>query len=155
MMQYTFFTIHEYDSSEEVEELNRFLRSVQVISVAKEFVVADGLGRWHFCVEYLERGGVAAGEGQGKSNKNKDYQKILPAEDFAIFAALRTWRKEQATIDNVPVYAIFTNDQLAKIAGRRVASKGELQEIDGIGEAKVNKYGKSVLAIVAGNEESK
>jgi superfamily II DNA helicase RecQ len=47
------------------------------------------------------------------------------------------------------VYTIFTNEQLAEIAEKQTTTKAGLQAIDGIGEARVKKYGDEVARIVA------
>ncbi len=46
-------------------------------------------------------------------------------------------------------FTIFTNEQLAQVAGKRPTSKVALQKIPGIGEAKTNKYGQAVIGMVA------
>ena len=48
--------------------------------------------------------------------KNKvDYKEILTPEQFAVFARLRELRKEIASREAVPVYTIFTNEQLSQM----------------------------------------
>jgi superfamily II DNA helicase RecQ len=51
-----------------------------------------------------------------------------------VFAKLRDLRKEISQMDAVPVYAIFTNEQLAQMVETRVTSSAGLGAIDGIGE---------------------
>lgn len=83
-----------------------------------------------------------------------DYKQILAPEDFAVFVRLRQWRKEAAEEEGVPLYTIFTNEQLAEMARRRPQTKAELGSIDGVGEARLGKYGEAVLALIgeAANE---
>ena len=52
------------------------------------------------------------------------------------------------------MYTIFTNEQLARIATNRITTKSGLLEIEGVGEAKVNKYGDEVLGIVKNNNRA-
>ncbi len=80
--------------------------------------------------------------------KQKDYKEILSPEDFALFCSLREWRKGQAEKDQVPVYTIFTNEQLAKMSTNRPDTLPRLQEIEGIGQARVQKYGEAVLVVL-------
>ena len=47
-----------------------------------------------------------------------------------------------------PSYAVFTNEQLAEMVQRRVASAAALREIAGIGEARIEKYGAAFLDIL-------
>jgi superfamily II DNA helicase RecQ len=78
-----------------------------------------------------------------------DYREKLDPDTFARFARLRQARKRWAEEAGVPVYAIFTNAQLAAVAQAQPASQTALQEIDGIGPAKAGTYGERVLAILA------
>ncbi len=65
---------------------------------------------------------------------------------------LREWRKTVATNDAVPVYTIFTNEQLAEIAKKKVLSKSELNEVAGVGPGRLEKYGDSIIELIAGNK---
>jgi len=47
-----------------------------------------------------------------------------------------------------PSYAVFTNEQLAEMVQRRVASAAALREISGVGEARIEKYGAAFLDIL-------
>ena len=75
---------------------------------------------WSFCVDYLESRSGADPGGRTFSGRGKiDYREVLSPEDFAVFARLRQLRKEIAQADAVPVYTIFTNDQLAQMVQSR------------------------------------
>jgi superfamily II DNA helicase RecQ len=146
-MQIKFFSIPALVPGEAEEELNRFLRTVRLLTVQREFVGDGPNSRWCLAVEYLES--VGAGTDNRRTGKVRvDYKEILPPEDFALFARLRDWRKTVADREGVPVYTIFTNDQLAKIAGGRINVKSELAKLEGVGEGRVSKYGEAVLEIV-------
>ena len=70
----------------------------------------------------------------------------MPSEDdFNLFAALRQWRKTQAEADGVPLYAVFTNEQLAAIARQRCDTATALGSIEGVGPARLQRYGAAVL----------
>ena len=60
----------------------------------------------------------------------------------------RDWRKEVASAEGVPVYTVFTNEQLAAIVQKKTATKAALQEIEGVGEARVKKYGDAMIEIL-------
>jgi superfamily II DNA helicase RecQ len=47
------------------------------------------------------------------------------------------------------MYAIFTNEQLAKLAQARAQSQADLEKIEGVGNAKIEKYGRRVLDTIA------
>ena len=85
----------------------------------------------------------------GRGARKVDYKELLTPEQFAVFARLRDLRKELATRDAVPVYNVFTNEQLAEIVKRDCATLAQMQEIAGIGEARVGKYGEIFLSSLA------
>ena len=66
----------------------------------------------------------------------------------ARFESLRNWRLEIARRTEVPPYVVFHDRTLAEIAERRPASTGALSTIPGVGPAKLERYGESVLAIL-------
>ena len=128
-MAYAFFKIGGTSVAEgEADELNKFLRTHRILSIDKHFVErVDGV-HWYFCVEYLDaapgkRAVSSEPGGKGSSSTRVDYKKILSEKDFEIFLALRALRKELAEKEKVPVYTVFTNDQLAQMVQGKVVSK--------------------------------
>ena len=83
-----------------------------------------------------------------------DYKEVLSPEDFVIFARLREMRKELARTEQVPAYAIFTNEQLAEMAKLRPVSKNGLSRIVGVGESRIQKYGAQFLKILKEKEST-
>jgi len=81
-----------------------------------------------------------------------DYREVLNADEHAIFEKLRILRKELAEKSGVPVYAVFTNDQLAAMIKKNPKTASDLLAIAGIGEARVKQYGEAFLNIFATNE---
>ncbi len=148
-MQMTFFQVPVRGDSELQEEFNRFLRSHRVLTIQREFVADGGNSFWALAVEYLDGVGTSgkneASGGSGSRKARVDYKEILSPEDFAVFAKLRDWRKERSEKESVPVYAVFTNEQLAKVAVGKPDNEKQLREVEGIGEAKSKKYGDGVL----------
>jgi len=68
--------------------------------------------------------------------------------DAPLFAALRVWRRERATEQHVPPYAIFHDVTLSAIARLRPADQDALASISGVGRSKLTRYGEDVLRIV-------
>ena len=83
-----------------------------------------------------------------RERKKLIIKEVLPPEEFSIFVKLRDWRKETAAREAVPLYTIFMNDQLAAMVRKKITIKAELKEIEGIGDARIEKYGDAVLAIL-------
>lgn len=148
-LQYKFFRIPLQSLEESEEALNRFLRSVKVVHVQREFVAQGENSFWTLAIEYMPSEDGSAGGGILRKRVKIDYKELLSPEDFAVFVKLREWRKEVAAEEGVPVYAIFTNEQMAKIAEERSQTQADLAQIDGIGKSRIAKYGESVLEIVA------
>jgi ATP-dependent DNA helicase RecQ len=68
-----------------------------------------------------------------------------------LFEALRTWRREQAAEQAVPPYVIFNDRTLMDIALLRPTSLGDLSLANGVGQAKLDRYGAAVLKVVREN----
>ena len=149
-MAFAFFHLPADAGEAVAASLNRFLRTHQVVRVSREWCPAPPPGGWAFCLEYAES---PAPVGAG-ANAKVDYRDLLPPEQFAIFARLRTLRKTLAEREGQPVFAIFTNAHLAEMAQRGCQNLAELQAIPGIGEARLAKYGAEVLDVLQPNKES-
>lgn len=68
-----------------------------------------------------------------------------------LVAALKSWRLEKAHELNVPAFYIFSNKVLDNIASYLPHTQEELLEVPGIGPAKAEGYGASILKIVQEN----
>ena len=134
------------------EEMNRFLRSVRVVQVSREFVDLGENSFWAVAVEYMIMNEAAATAGSTRKKKRIDYREVLSPQDFAVYVKLREWRKKVADEEGVPVYTIFTNEQLAKIVESRVESKKDISKIEGVGESRLTKYSAAVLGLLAENK---
>jgi len=65
-----------------------------------------------------------------------------------VFSRLRELRKELAQTEAVPVYALFTNEQLAQMVQRRCHSNSDLAQIEGIGDSRIGKYAERILPLL-------
>jgi len=145
-VQYSFFVIPTLDDQDASDEMNRFMQSVKLVQVHREFVNLGGSSYWAFAIEYLSGESVTP-----KSKRLKatiDYKEVLSPEDFAVYARLRDWRKETALREGVPPYVVFTNEQLATMVKKQVSLISDLQAMDGVGDARVKKYGIAVIQII-------
>jgi len=151
-MQLKVFSLSAQGGDEAAEELNRFLRGHRVIAVERRLIEPPGGAYWTFCVEYLERGGEGGGIGAAdRARRGIDYKEVLNEADFVVFAKLRDLRKVMAEKEGVPAYSVFTNEQLAAMVTGRVDSQAALGKIDGVGSARLEKYGAAFVdALKAG-----
>jgi DNA helicase-2/ATP-dependent DNA helicase PcrA len=69
--------------------------------------------------------------------------------DDPLYGALKRWRLQRATADDLPAYVVFHNSTLAEIAGRRPRDLSELSAVPGVGPTKLERYGDEVLAVLA------
>jgi superfamily II DNA helicase RecQ len=141
-MQIHVFTIPIHHSESPLSDLNRFLSSHRVAEIHREFVQDGPNSAWTVCVTTDSEHSKA----ESPQRNRVDYREVLSEEDFAVFAKLRTLRKQIAEQEGVPPYALFTNEQLAEIVRRRIETTDALKEINGIGPARIQKYGERFLS---------
>jgi ATP-dependent DNA helicase RecQ len=67
--------------------------------------------------------------------------------DQKVFDQLKAWRKQAA--EGKPPYIVFNDATLREIATIRPDTLGKLAEINGVGAAKLAKYGEQVLEVLA------
>ena len=70
-------------------------------------------------------------------------------------ASLKRWRREIADEANVPLHFILSNETLAELARRRPRTREELLAVKGIGPAKAERYGKTLLEILDERDEER
>ena len=152
-MPFQYFVVPVHDSGSATQELNSFLVSHKVLAVERQFVAAGPDSFWAICVDHWQVAGGAARPDGARRNVSTatriDYKDRLSPADFKLFLKLREWRKQTAQAEAVPVYAIFTNEQLAQVVSSKAHSKADLATIDGIGEARVAKYAEALLVTLA------
>lgn len=149
-MQLKLFILPVKNLADAEAEMNVFLRSHRVLAVKKEFVADGENSFWTFCVEYLD--GPAGPAGLAGKGPKVDYRELLKPEEFEVFSRLRDWRKAVAEKEGIPVYTVLTNEQLAQIVQKKVSSKTSLKTIEGVGEARVEKYGDAVIRLLGGEQ---
>jgi superfamily II DNA helicase RecQ len=139
-IQFAVFLVPLIPESPEQDALNSFIRGHRIIEVHKQLITGQAGMVWSFLLEYFDE---TRKEQSGK--QGVDYKEILSAEDFTVFSRLRELRKKLAEAEAVPIYAVFTNEQLAAIAKAKPENDSQLQNIPGIGQARVAKFGHAVL----------
>jgi ATP-dependent DNA helicase RecQ len=85
-----------------------------------------------------------------ESAKPKGYVETdLSTVEQAIFDKLRWWRVETARKHNVPAYVIFHDATMREIAKMKPVSLGDLRNVSGVGEKKLETYGEEIVALIA------
>jgi len=142
-MQLKFFTIPLTDNLQDEEELNKFLRSHKILDIKQQFVSNNSGDYWSFVIKYLNKSNVL------KKTKAEriDYREVLDTETFAKFSILRDCRAQIAKEAGLPVYAVFLNDELAKISQLKEITLEEAKKINGIGKKKAENYLNNLLKL--------
>ncbi|MGH7719466.1 MAG: RecQ family ATP-dependent DNA helicase [Gemmatimonadaceae bacterium] len=78
----------------------------------------------------------------------------LSPADEALLARLKTLRTTIAREEQVPPYVVFPDRTLQEMALRRPRSLTALSGVRGVGPAKLDKYGESFLALIAGDNDT-
>lgn len=152
-MRFHFAAIPVLDSAAAERDLNAFLAAHRVVTVDRQLIASGLQSTWAVCVAYSAAPAPAAPSDSG-GRERIDYKQVLAPAEFAQFTKLRELRKQLAERDGVPAYAIVTNEQLAAIVRQPVTSLAELAAIDGVGPARVDKYGRAILSALGVAAES-
>ena len=151
LTQYASFYVSPFGEKSVTDELNAFLRSHRIINVEKKLIDGERGTGWVFLVEYVNS------DGKNPSNTQSqkiDYREVLNPVEYALYDKLRNMRKEIAEKAGIPVYAVFTNDQLACMVKKPPKTAKDLLSISGVGEARVKQYGELFIKLFLSEEHS-
>ena len=84
--------------------------------------------------------------------RTREAAAALSPSDQPLFEALRAWRASEAKRQHLPPYVIFHDRTLYEIAARRPARLDALAAVNGVGQAKIDRYGAAVVDVVRGFE---
>lgn len=88
-------------------------------------------------------------------------EEVVPAEDEAeapmsfdpeLFEQLKKWRYNRAVAEKLPAFYIAHDSVLEELARRRPQTAQALLGVKGLGQAKLDKYGPDILAILTGGK---
>lgn len=150
-MQIKLFTIPVGDSGGALQEMNAFLRSNKILEVEDRFVSNENGAYWCFCVRYLER--AFPWEGERKPGAKVDYRKELDEATFQKFSELRDIRKKAAAAEGVSAFVICNDEELAEMAKLEAITAPAMLGIKGIGDKKIERYGKYFITNPAADEK--
>ena len=143
MLQIRTFVIPISDAGESAEEMNRFLRGHKVMEISHQLVNNEHGAMWCFCVKYIESA-VFSPAAHFSGNKI-DYKQALSPEVFQIFSRLRELRKAIATEENIPAYAVFTDEELASLAKLPEITVQSMRSVKGVGDKKVERFAEKII----------
>lgn len=143
-MKVQFFSVNALHPDLDQKAVDQFCGSHRILSIDKKFVEQGCESFWSLCIRYLEST-IEANAAPVKRSGHVDYKEVLSEKNFEVYSELRALRKTIAEAEGVPVYALFTNAQLAAMVEKSVVSLTQMGEIDGVGQSKLDKYGEQFL----------
>jgi len=150
LTQYASFYVSPFGEKSVTDELNSFLRSHRIVNVEKRLIDGERGTGWVFLVEY---GNTDTKNSAGSSSQRIDYREVLNPVEYALYDKLRDLRKQIAEKSGIPIYAVFTNDQLAGMVKKPPKTAKDLLSISGVGEARVKQYGETFISLFSSEEQ--
>ncbi|MEI6066544.1 MAG: HRDC domain-containing protein [Methylococcaceae bacterium] len=147
-MKMHFFTVPAKWPEQAQQTLNAFCAQHRVMTLEKQFVDVGIESYWSICVTFMEGINLPVAGNVTNRRDKIDYRDVLSEQDFALYAQLRNLRKALSEQEGIPAYALFTNEQLAGMVTGRVRSESELAKIEGVGKARLEKYGSAFLQVL-------
>jgi ATP-dependent DNA helicase RecQ len=89
---------------------------------------------------------IGAGKSAGAKPPAAEPVRLTPAGE-ALAARIREWRAAEAKRLRVPAYVVLHDRTVAALAQARPANPRQLLEIDGMGPAKVERFGEAILGL--------
>ena len=80
----------------------------------------------------------------------KQQRRSVSRSDSPLLQSLKEWRLERSRSDRVPAFVILHDSTLEHLCAARPKSLAELRQIAGIGDAKLERYGKEILSVLRG-----
>lgn len=132
-------------TEQDLQSINAFMNEVAVKKTATQYVPAEQ-DYWSILVFY-ENGNTAT-TGKLKDKKPAVAESDLDEGQREILQALKTWRKEKATSQQLPEYMVLPNATLISLANEKPRKIDDLPAIKGLGSRKVAQYGEDLMAIL-------
>ncbi|MBT8395820.1 MAG: ATP-dependent DNA helicase RecQ [Gemmatimonadetes bacterium] len=99
-----------------------------------------------------EMGTVETGRRRQKRQRSSALGLEVDPAGQAVFASLRSLRKELADAQRVPAYIVFSDKVLWELASRKPTTREEMLDVPGVGPAKLERYGPAFLKLLNGLE---
>ncbi len=78
----------------------------------------------------------------------REENRVLSAEEDRIFDKLKAWRREEAQLNEAPAFTICSNRTLKAIAMTRPNTLAALEQVHGMGPARIEAYGDAILKVL-------
>ena len=141
----------EYEKDGEVRRFRKVRLTAAGLELRRttpvELLIADGLVEEFGRAARASRAPKKAAAKTGSRDKAAAGPVRPSAAAEALVAQLREWRAGEAKRLRVPAYVILHDRTLNAVAQARPGNPRQLKEIEGIGEAKVEKFGAAILEL--------
>lgn len=146
-MKLKVFTLRFSDGLEGFDDapFQEFAADKEVVDYVEHFFFHEKKPYLTIILSYRE----IAPEERRRIQRESNPRNELDETEKIVFDALREWRAARAKQEGIPPYLIANNRQLAKMIKMKAASKADLTNVGGIGEAKVESYGEEMLKVIA------
>jgi superfamily II DNA helicase RecQ len=136
--------------------LQAFIKDRDVLSIREHFFTREEIPYLAIIVTYnpkpVDADTPATTEKRqptSEEDRKEKWRGLLVEDDWPLFNTLRDWRNGQAREEGIPPYVICSNVQLAHIAHNRPESPTQLATIEGMGKAKIERYGAALIKNIA------
>jgi ATP-dependent DNA helicase RecQ len=131
--------------------VREFLKDKELVSLREYFFSHHEVPHLALVVTYESFGLVAPGPDRTshpREREDESWRQMLKPEHQPLFQSLREWRGTRCRAEGIPPYIICTNRMLAQIVVDHPQTLAGLMHVEGFGEAKAQKYGRELLAIL-------
>jgi len=131
-------------------ELEKFHEGREIIDVSDHFFDHDHEPRLTLVLRYRDL--TDSAQSNKKKRTSKDWRSDLDVIDAGLYDEIRAWRGRRSGDEGMPPYLILCNKEVAGIARKRPKTLEGLREIEGVGNAKVERWGREILQLVSAFE---
>lgn len=135
---------------EDVEEISKFLASVEVIQFSSHFRNGPD-NAWTLLIIYKEKPDQDINKLPILEEERLPLNLAIDSlqEDERLLAeALKEWRKEKARQWSKRPYMVFSNETLLNLVKSKPESITELENIKGFGQTRLKSMGEDIIALI-------
>ncbi|WP_313099995.1 HRDC domain-containing protein [Epilithonimonas sp.] len=122
--------------------VNDYLSRFEIVNMNAK-LVADEINYWSVLIYYNDKKNTVI---SSKTTVNSESE--LSEEEKIIYNKLKDWRADKAREAQLPAYIIFHNTHLMSIARHKPCTLDDLENVNGIGKSKVEKFGIEILEVL-------
>ena len=122
--------------------VNDYLSRFEIVNMNAK-LVADEITYWSVLIYYNNKKNTVI---SSKNTVNSESE--LSEEEKIIYNKLKDWRADKAREAQLPAYIIFHNTHLMSIARHKPCTLDDLENVNGIGKRKVEKFGREIIEVL-------